>query len=162
MKICSELTPITPTDSEHLFISALRNSTVYRTWAKLSCLSHKYCTPYLTSKSFYNLRGTWNSFNVSYTNAGKDYSFKAELHFGYLRNKTKDALDFILFFLYALAGGPLRGFILRACYLRVNTILHTSPIEITRVSMEPESFLQVRNSTRFLMFVSPCIVVQFK
>jgi len=122
-------------NTSHLFISALRNSTVYRTWAKLSCLNHKYCTPYLTAESFYILRGAWNSFNLAYTNAGKGYSFKAELHFGNLRDKTKDALDFILFFLYTLAGGALRGFILRACYLRVNTILHASPIEITRVSL---------------------------
>ena len=35
-----------------------------------------------------------------------------------------------------------------SCLLRVTTILHTSPIEITGVSMELESFMQVRNSTR--------------
>jgi hypothetical protein len=162
MKICSELTPITPRDSEYSALIHLCSSKFDRTWAKLSCLSHKYCTPYLTSDVFTFLRGAWNSFNNPYTNAGKGYSFKAELHFGYFRDKNAPDFTDILdtsetkpktlptsqIFLYALAGGPLWGFIICAFYLRVNTILHTNPIEITGVSTELESFMQVRNSTR--------------
>jgi hypothetical protein len=149
-------------NTSHLFISVFRNSTVYRTWAKLSCLSHKYCTPYLTSKSFHVLRGDWNGFNVPYTNAGKGYSSKVELHFGYLRDKTKDALDFILFL-------PVRS-----CWWAL-TRIYTSCLLLT--SKHNPTHKPNRNNTcqhgawifyastklyRFLRFVSPCIIVQLK
>ena len=94
----------------------------------------------------YTNPGKGYSFNIPYTNPGKGYSFKAELRFGYLMDKTKDTSDFIVPSARSCCPALCR-FILRACYLRVNTIPHTSPADITDVRIDLQSFTQVRNST---------------